>query len=84
MIKVETMTENETKLGSQLDNLIDCVYFLNGQCGKGTVCPFRHHEQVLSNFNICKFWINGQCNNLNCNFRHPKIKPKVELFKIYI
>jgi hypothetical protein len=64
---------------AQDESLMDCIYYLSGSCTKGEECPFRHFEPVLSNFSVCKFWISGSCKNIHCMFRHPKIKPKVEI-----
>jgi len=52
-------------------NLIDCYWFLQGQCSKEKSCEYRHCEKTTVNEEICANWTQGKCSNLNCPNRHP-------------
>uniref|UniRef100_A0A8D0HDD8 Cleavage and polyadenylation specificity factor subunit 4 n=1 Tax=Sphenodon punctatus TaxID=8508 RepID=A0A8D0HDD8_SPHPU len=46
-----------------------CEFFLQGLCGKGLVCPFRHigGEKTV----VCKHWLRGLCKKGDqCEFLH--------------
>jgi len=51
--------------------MVDCYWFLLGQCTKGDACEYRHNNDTLKNSTVCKLWSESQCTNPNCEFRHP-------------
>jgi hypothetical protein len=51
--------------------LTDCSFFLQGQCGRGDTCLYRHNAAARSN-PVCRYWKTGTCRNIACVYKHPK------------
>lgn len=64
-------------------SLTDCVFFLRGQCTKGSDCPFRHADAARTNPVPCRYWLQDACANPDCRFRHPTLPTSVDGSRIF-
>lgn len=53
-----------------LKRLTDCIFFINGECRREDVCPFRHCRGAQREAQTCNKWPSS-CRDLTCRYRHP-------------
>ncbi|CAF2469703.1 unnamed protein product [Rotaria sp. Silwood2] len=57
---------------SDLNYLIDCMYFINGHCNLNDNCHYRHCREAVQQTKNCTKWPKT-CRNITCPYRHGAI-----------